>query len=142
MTWTYSGDPASSTKDAVRFLVGDTSEDAPELSDEEVLWLLASEGGVERAAARGAEALASKNASLIDKSIGAASISASQRFEHYRQLASRLWASATTLVAVPWAGGINESDKSAQESDPTRIAPAFSRDMMEYPDIEPVGDDG
>jgi hypothetical protein len=135
MTWTYSGDPASSTKDAVRFLIGDTSAKAPELSDEEVLWLLETEGGVDRAAARGAEALTSKYASIIDKSIGGASISASQRFEHYRQLASRLWAS-TSLVGVPWAGGIDANDKLAREADTSLVGPAISRKMMEYVDSE------
>ena len=41
MTWTYSGDPASSPRDEVRFLIGDTDASAPLLSDAEVDYALA-----------------------------------------------------------------------------------------------------
>lgn len=40
MTWTYGGDPSASELDAVRFLIGDTIEDEPHLSDEEIAWTL------------------------------------------------------------------------------------------------------
>ncbi len=132
MTWTYSGDPASSDKDTVRFLVGDTDINAQELSDEEVLWLLTIESTPSRAAARGAETLASKYAKLVDKSIGAASISASQRYEHYRQMSLRLWATETSAGAVPFAGGISETSKNEISNDPDRVEPSFSFDMMVY----------
>lgn len=36
MTFSYSGDPASSDKDEVRFLTGDTDDTRPLLSDEEI----------------------------------------------------------------------------------------------------------
>lgn len=40
MTWTYSGNPGSTKKDEVRFLLGDNKETAQSLSDEEIAYLL------------------------------------------------------------------------------------------------------
>lgn len=41
MPWSYSGNPASSDRDEVRFLVGDTDQLMPLLADEEIDYLLA-----------------------------------------------------------------------------------------------------
>ena len=40
MTWSYSGDPGSSTRDEVRFLIQDTDTDNQLLSDEELDYLI------------------------------------------------------------------------------------------------------
>jgi triphosphoribosyl-dephospho-CoA synthetase len=40
MTWSYSGNPASSDKDLYRFRIGDTVATDPVLSDEEILFVL------------------------------------------------------------------------------------------------------
>lgn len=40
MSWSYSGDPASSHKDAVRFYVGDIDPNLPLLQDEDIQFLL------------------------------------------------------------------------------------------------------
>jgi hypothetical protein len=40
MNWSYSGDPADSPLDETRFLLGDTTETAHSLSDEEITFLL------------------------------------------------------------------------------------------------------
>jgi hypothetical protein len=39
MTWSYSGDPRASMNDTVRFLVGDVTQTAQSLSDEELNYL-------------------------------------------------------------------------------------------------------
>ena len=39
-TWTYSGDPSNSPKDAVRFWVEDTDSSAWQLSDQEINFVL------------------------------------------------------------------------------------------------------
>jgi len=132
VTWTYSGDPATSDKDTVRFLVGDTDADAPEISDEEVLWLLTQEVSPSQAAARGADTLVAKYAKLVDRSIGAASISASQRYEHYRTTAGSLWGAASSTSTMPFAGGISVASKTEIASDTSLVEPAFTRDMMPY----------
>ena len=40
MSWTYSGDPASSKIDECRFLIGDTNENAPIMQNEEIEYLI------------------------------------------------------------------------------------------------------
>lgn len=44
MTWTYSGNPGSSSRDEVRFLIQDTDTDDQLLSNEEIDYLLTSYG--------------------------------------------------------------------------------------------------
>lgn len=90
MTWTYSGSPATSTRDQVRFLTGDTSDLDEQLQDEEIDWLLTQTSSVYRAAAQGCEAIASKYARLIDKTVGSLSIRYSQRRDFYLTLAATL----------------------------------------------------
>ena len=47
MSWTYSGNPADSRKDALRFLIGDTIEAEPVLQDEEIEFLIVEYGSNE-----------------------------------------------------------------------------------------------
>jgi hypothetical protein len=63
MAWTYSGDPASSDAAAVRFLSGDTVQDADvTLTDEEIAFLLSTWVSVYDAAAASCEARAAQYA--------------------------------------------------------------------------------
>lgn len=40
MSWTYSGNPTSSTLDESRFLIGDTNESSPIMQDEEIQYII------------------------------------------------------------------------------------------------------
>ena len=40
MSWSYSGNPASGTRDELRFLLGDTNESEPMMQDEELDYLI------------------------------------------------------------------------------------------------------
>lgn len=91
MSWSYSGDPSTSPKDEVRFLLGDTSEDDPLLQDAEIAYLLDEHGGSPLAAAiAGCEGVVAKLSREADMSSGATSISASQRRAHYASLLTQL----------------------------------------------------
>ena len=57
MSFYYSGDPASSDKDTVRFLTGQTEEKSSLVSDEEILYALTQEGNVFLASALVLDAL-------------------------------------------------------------------------------------
>ncbi|WIC89149.1 hypothetical protein SEA_OTTAWA_103 [Arthrobacter phage Ottawa] len=96
MAWTYSGNPAGSDLDKVRFLLGDTTQTASAtLTNEEITYLLAEEGGnTTSAAAEGALALAARYSgiSATSKKIGDLSIS----YEH-GALADRFTALAARL---------------------------------------------
>lgn len=96
MAWSYSGDPSTSPKDEVRFLIGDTSEDDPLLQDGEIAYLLDQCGGSALAAAVAAcEGIVAKLSREADMSSGATSISASQRRAHYEGLLAQLQRRAT-----------------------------------------------
>jgi hypothetical protein len=94
MTWTYSGNPAASNRDAVRFLIGDTDSGDQLVSDEEIAFLLAEENTVRTASARACEAIAARFGRSADnsRSVGDLSLSESysQRSASYLSLADRL----------------------------------------------------
>lgn len=116
MAWTYSGNPASSARDEIRFLVGDTDSDSPQLSDEEIDYIATTlpDKGVlypnMAAAASAAAAIAAKYAKLIDKSVGSLSISYSQKHTQYTAMAKDLSTRASAggagrVPAGPVLGG-------------------------------------
>ena len=102
MTWTYSGTPNTSDRDAVRFMVGDTDTADQLITDEEIAYLLAEEGTPGLAAARAAEAIAAKFARKSDysKSVGDLSLSESwsQRAATFLALAARLQQSGQSRI--------------------------------------------
>lgn len=63
--WNYSGDPSTSSKDAVRFLIPDTDETNPILLDKEIEYLVTTEGTVKLAAAAALEVIASQEALVL-----------------------------------------------------------------------------
>jgi len=131
MAWSYSGNPSSSGKDEVRFLVQDTDSNDPMASDEEILFMLAEQGTPLPAAAALARVLAFRYARACDTAIGDYRVSLSAIAERYRALAKDLAGKAALAGAVPYAGGISASDKLRQEGDADRTAPAFRRGMFE-----------
>lgn len=91
MTWTYSGDPTTSDRDEVRFLIGDTDARHPLLSDAEIAYGIAAypSGGPGypnyRAAIVLLGGLVGKFSASIDKTVGSLSIRNGQRFEQMKQ---------------------------------------------------------
>lgn len=128
--WTYSGDPASNSRDAVRFLLHDTVESEARISDEEIAWLLTQNGNnVYGAAIAGADNIASSfSAQARTKTVGALSITYEASAIEYRQLARDLRLRRIRAGGfVPYSGGISISDKRINESDTDRDKPFFSR---------------
>lgn len=109
MSWTYSN-PADSTRDELRFLIGDTIEADPLLTDEELDYLLDDRGSVTGAAVGACEQLIARFAREPDRRIGQLSISNSQRVTQYEKLLKTL-RTRTMVSAVPYAGGISVADK-------------------------------
>lgn len=115
MTFTYTGDPGSSDRDHIRFLIGDKKQTKQSVTDEEITFLLQQHGDdVTLAAAAAADALANTYSGMAatSKSIGDLSIS----YEHgetagrYQKLAARLRASMAGV------GGPVFADQTAQFS--------------------------
>lgn len=135
MTWTYSGDPSSTDRDAVRFLIGDTDNTSQLITDEEISYMLAQEGSSSSAAARICRSLAAKYARYTDQSVGDLSISYSQRYKQFSELAAQLESAAGSRVGIPYAGGISQSDKDSRESDTDRLLPSSRVGVHDYPGL-------
>lgn len=129
--FTYTKNPKSAPRDAVRFLLGDTDQANPQLDDSEIAYLLDQAGNdPTNAAVLGANALAASYARLADKSVGDLSISYSQVSKNYKDLADRL--SVQGLAAVPpYLGAIEVANATARETDTSLAQPQFRLGMMD-----------
>ena len=91
MTWTYTNNPGESSKDALRLAVGDTIEEDPRLSDEEVNHFLSLyPGSLNLAAAEAAEAIAARYSSMAVSYVGDLDNSPHLKAEYYLKLARQL----------------------------------------------------
>jgi hypothetical protein len=134
MTWSYSGDPSASSKDAVRFLSGDTDSAWPLCTNEEILYVLGQQSNVTLAAAEVCDAIATKFSRQADTTNGKTSISASQRAQAYSNRAVSLRQQASSDGAPAFfVGGLSRSGKVALDSDSDAVQPAFSIGMDDLP---------
>lgn len=120
--------------DRIRFRLGDTvvlPVEAAELSDEEILALLASNDDNEGAATlAAANALYARYTRLTSTSVGDTSIQFGEIAASWRRLITDLERdiSASGGAALPYAGGISIADKQSREANTDRVEPAFSRE--------------
>jgi len=134
LTWTYSGNPADSPRDRVRFLVMDTDSSDPLLSDEEVAWLLTEQTSVYLAAANAAEAIAAKFAKDISRSVIGISAQPGNRAQFYLDLAETLRAQigTTNKHGEVFAGGLTISGKRTLDSDSNAVQPSFKMGQFNW----------
>ena len=91
MTWTYTNNPTGSSRDALRLAVGDTIENDPRLSDEEVGHFLSLyPESLDLAAAKAAEAIAARYSSMAVSYVGDLDNSPHLKAEYYLKLARQL----------------------------------------------------
>ena len=95
MTWSYSGNPLSSSVDAVRFYLQDVDEDNAMMSDEEILFLLSTDLDPKLAAIAGIKTLILRYSTLADTVIGETSISYTQKVSDLSQLLKDMSSEAT-----------------------------------------------
>lgn len=139
---TYSGDPTSSPKDEVRFLVGDTGElDGNfELSDPEINYQFKVINGNAAPPAQGnflaaaycADALVARYKKAADKAVGDLHIAYSNLLKNFQAIASRLRARAAIAAAPMYVGGLSIAQKQAIRADPDLISTAVEVDGMDY----------
>lgn len=120
MAWSYSGNPASSNLDAVRFLVGDTDTNDQLLSNEEINYMVLTHGNVRRAASESARAIAAKFARLMNRSIGGLAADFSAKYRQYLELADNLLEKDELSPVSPFISGFSRSAKEAEELDTDR----------------------
>jgi hypothetical protein len=146
MSWNYSGDPSTSTKDAVRYYVGDTDTNEQLVQDEEINFVLNNEGGrVLQAAHFVAQTIMAKLAKKVDvtdKSSGMA-IRRSLKFQQYKELVASLRKKIAIHLSTPYLGGESVADKQSNEDDTDRLQPAFTRALHDVPgtNINPTDTD-
>ena len=133
MTWTYSGDPSSSIRDQIRFLIGDTVSGDPQVTDEEIAWAYATAGGVRTAAILLVESLIARCARLVSQSTGGISVSYGDRLAHYQALLGLLKASGSMVPSV-YSGGISQSDVEANRADFDWRQGPFKEEQFDNPD--------
>lgn len=130
MSWSYSGNPAASTLDKVRFLIGDTDSTDQQLSNEEINAALVDAGDDPYVAAIiCVEALIAKFSRYVTKSVGDLSVSYGDRVKQFQSLLMSLRRRSTLQLCTPYAGGISVSDKQIDEADSDRVAPSFYMGM-------------
>lgn len=134
MSWTYSGDPAKSDRDWVRWRIGDTNASAKKQTDAEIEAALGEYGDKHFAAAQICRSLAAAEASKVDTTMGKLRIAHSQRHAQWIAMAEKLESEASISLATPWAGGISKDSKRTFQDDDDRVEPAFARGMH---DTEP-----
>lgn len=138
MTFTYSGDPSTSTRNYVRFLLNDTNPDEPLFSDEEISYVIEEWSGDAYDAARElAEIVIARFARLADstsKSVGDISVSESysSKVAHYKELAeSLLRRKMRKSPPRPWAN--RNALKSTNDRDTTDFNTDFVVGQMDNP---------
>lgn len=120
MTWSYSGNPSSSSTDAVRFLVGDTDTNDQLISNEEISYLITEHGSVNRSASEAARAIAAKFARNMNRSIGGLQADFAAKYRQYLELADNLLTKEETDPVGPFLSGYKKDEKQAREDDTNR----------------------
>jgi hypothetical protein len=146
--WTYSGDPQISTRDAVRFYLGDTDSTAPIIYDAEIDALLVTYPNPFFAAAQAARGIAAKYSRKVSKRVGDLSINYSDLSKQFYSLANELQAQGETMGMTPYSGGISRTDKQTVNANTDREKPPFRQKQFDnrsgYNNTsgEPFGDFG
>jgi len=138
MTFTYSGDPSTSTRNYVRFLINDVISTDALFSDEEINYVITEWSGDAYEAARElAEILIARFARLADstsKSVGDISVSESysSKITHYKELAnSLLLRKMRKSPPRPWAKA--DAIKSTDDKTTTDFNTDFVLGQMDNP---------
>lgn len=131
MAWSYSGDPSTSSCDAVRFLIGDTVTSDPLLQNEEIEYMIAQHSNIYLAAAFCCDAIEASFSRLADTEMGELSVKASQRAIAYAKLAAKLRKSAMG-ASKPHASSVYTAEKEAIADDTSIVQGTFKKGMHDY----------
>ena len=138
MTWSYSGSPGDSDKDAVRFFIGDTDTTQQLLSDEEINYALTLHNGTFATAAFCIDRVMAAN-QLVDRQVGDLRISAQQHADQplgiKRDMLNR--SASTTL---PFFGGMTEASRELYDEDTQLIQRPFIEGQFDNPPAKLRGD--
>jgi hypothetical protein len=140
MTFTYTGNPLTSTIDEVRAELGDTMNNQHEMEDEEILYAYTKEGSAVRAAARCCEMLAARYAKREGFRGGTIQTEKTTISGKYKQMAKLLRArgiSAGSFI-VPSTSIAAKQDNELNTDAPK---PSIKRGFASNPEISGDADD-
>ena len=127
MTWTYDNTVlATSDKDAVRLIIGDTDTNDQLLQNEEITYYITLQGTVIRAASECARAVAAKYARLMSRSIGGLQADFGAKYRQYLELADNLARNEESAPVSPYLSGWLKSQHKTRMENSDRI-PIFGR---------------
>lgn len=135
MAFTYSGDPADSDLDNLRFTIGDTDSGNFFLQDAELNFLLTQRTSVKGAAVEAVRRIIALVAKQVTKSVGDLRINLSDRLKNYKILLKELQSSLALGVAGPIAGGISRARKQTVDKDTDRVIPDFEKGQFDHPGV-------
>ena len=131
MAWTYSGNPADSTLDAIRFIIGDTDTNDQLLNDAEIEYFIVQHSTVNRTASEAARAVSAKFARLMSRSIGGLQADFAAKYRQYAELADDLITKEETEPVSPFASGWKRDAKEARMEDTHREPLAIRKGSMD-----------
>lgn len=101
MTWSYSGDPSASDKDHIRYIIGDTKESMPLLSDEEIMFEFAKKMDVKLSALECVDRIIASLAQEVSYTIGPEHVAAGDKYKHYLTIYRRLQSEILGAMTMP-----------------------------------------
>jgi hypothetical protein len=145
MTWSYTvSDLTTSSKDQVRFLIGDTIANDPQLQDEEINFALTIRGSVYGTAAQCCLSISAQLSRKADTTTGELRTLYSSQAKAYQARAAAYEVKSSELGgALPLVGGISYTDKENAVLDQDRVAPEFVRNITDNTNqpIAPAGNE-
>lgn len=134
----YSGNPANSDSDAVRFLIQDTDTSNEDFSDSEIAYVLTqTSSDVYDAAIALCRIAAAKYAKIVDSAIDSVRINASKKYSNFVNLASQIEKVKNTLSSSgqpsPVVTGISITEILDVQDDTDIIPKKFKQGMFENP---------
>jgi hypothetical protein len=148
MSWSYSGDPSTSEKDAVRFYISDTDQELPLLQDEDIKFLLDRWMPIYKSvlltSAVACEIIAGKFARQVSVNADGVSVGISELQSKYDQLASSLRDQyKMEQQGVPLLPGVMYDPVWDPTIKPTRFGIGFTDNYLagrqDYGDYDPSG---
>ncbi len=139
MAWTYSGDPSTNDKDAVRVRVGDTDSTDELLQDEEILFFLTERSSnVLLASADSAIAIAGQFSRKVNVKNLSLSVNATDRAKAYLELAKKFREQAgvgpkDAVAAEIFSGGLSIAGKRALKDNSDAVKPSFEIGRDDHP---------
>lgn len=139
MAFTYSGNPANSKLDEIRFLLQDTDEADALLSDQEINFLIKKYSSVPRLITEACKILLAKFSRYIDETNGKVSFKYSQLTENYRQLLKEYEAKLCEAPSI-YIGGVYAKDYQENQHDNELVKPQFDDFIGDNPRVRKYHD--